>query len=772
MRRCLQRRTATGFIFFALLPALACTKKSIAIEVGVPEKTTPSVASKSAATSPTPSRDSKTPTPTPTIGATPAIEAPTPTPTIGTTPAVETPTTTPTIAATPDIEAPTTQTWSLDTVTLTTNASAPFSVGSVFSCSATLEQAGVPPAGLVTYRFFNGSNGTIGTNSLFTATVGEANDSIGCEATLNPSADTSATIVSTTIAAVERYFIGFPLSLTGGSTTGAGCSVTQPISSTVLPSYTASAPTLTKTSPSAFVAAGANAFGFSFTVDPTGLSGGETIDFTYARSVTAMLAALLPQSVLESKIYRLLITKDASDAGWVPTIPTLWSTDTLQGRGLQPVQGSGCYVDASSRAEISTGGNTMCMKSNSGYKCWGNAANERFAGHASADQPLPLAITSIGTGLTAPVQLSVGDKSSCAVRKDGSVACWGSRDFGALGDGFDDSSPQPTPQVLTLPGMEKAVHVEISAITGIEQRACAILESGKLACWGHNGNGILEPAPTVPMSPANKLTPELLGTFGSSLNDKVTSVALGSAHICTTDSSGRVHCWGGNNKLQAGQAAGGPVVSAVTQVGVFGATSANKAVMVVAGRSFSCALTQDGKVWCWGLNEDGDGDQNGESGMLGMGDTMLLTSAVPLQAGAAMLGDTSAHRVQTITASTQGVCALRLDGTVWCWGEGYGHFGVGNNANQFSPVQFNSAVVGASPEKRAVAVAVGYQTTCVVLLDRTVLCSGDDVSGILGNGAGAGTYGGDSYVRIDSGVDTPRTDAQSATSAVLTLTQQ
>jgi len=90
-------------------------------------------------------------------------------------------------------------------------------------------------------------------------------------------------------------------------------------------------------------------------------------------------------------------------------------------------------------------------------------------------------------------------------------------------------------------------------------------------------------------------------------------------------------------------------------------TPVHKALSVAAGhdesgKSHSCAVLDDHTVWCWGDNSHGE---------LGLPTVKLASSTVPVKVPA-IAGATQ------IAAGLGYSCALVEDGTVWCWGLGFG----------------------------------------------------------------------------------------------------
>jgi alpha-tubulin suppressor-like RCC1 family protein len=134
--------------------------------------------------------------------------------------------------------------------------------------------------------------------------------------------------------------------------------------------------------------------------------------------------------------------------------------------------------------------------------------------------------------------------------------------------------------------------------------------------------------------------------------------------------------------------------------------------------SNACASVVTGKVWAWGLDNQGslgDGLWSGETG-----------TPVEVQ---------GINEIYAVAGSTdgEGGYALRNDGTVWAWGYGgAGQLGDGSPSGSDVPVQ----VSGLSG---AVAIAGGSADGYALLSDGTVEAWGEDQEGQLGIGH-AGPY--------------------------------
>jgi alpha-tubulin suppressor-like RCC1 family protein len=89
-----------------------------------------------------------------------------------------------------------------------------------------------------------------------------------------------------------------------------------------------------------------------------------------------------------------------------------------------------------------------------------------------------------------------------------------------------------------------------------------------------------------------------------------------------------------------------------------------------------CSLNGDGTVWCWGSDTFGQ-----------VGDGVMNTSAPPTQL--TVLGDD----VTSISSFNVGVCAVKADGAIWCWGQYFN-----NTISILTPAPLSSFVCdGKSP---------------------------------------------------------------------------
>jgi alpha-tubulin suppressor-like RCC1 family protein len=222
-----------------------------------------------------------------------------------------------------------------------------------------------------------------------------------------------------------------------------------------------------------------------------------------------------------------------------------------------------------------------------------------------------------------------------------------------------------------------------------------------------------------------------LPTPTAATGDGVVAVSAGGEHACALLGDKTVACWGDDHAGQLGDGTTGdgdnlrlhPVKVQQNGHDMTGLTA------VSAGGAHTCALKGNGTVWCWGLDFDGqlgDGSTGGVS--------RLSTSPLQVQTGSGALTG-----VAHISAGLDATCAVKKDGTAWCWGyDQYGQIGDGTtgdvNHDRLIPTRVRRTN---GPLTRVADISAGEVSTCARTSDGAAWCWGDASSGEVGNG----TYG-------------------------------
>ncbi len=339
------------------------------------------------------------------------------------------------------------------------------------------------------------------------------------------------------------------------------------------------------------------------------------------------------------------------------------------------------------------------------------------------------------TAFSDVTDVSVGNGTTCALRRDGSVWCWGLNDAGELGQGSGNTSANATPVRVDIPA---ARSIALGAF-----HACAALVDGGVRCWGSNkfaqcgaplnpgpsrcdeGDGTLSPcAPTprrrprdhhrarglawgagTPARAAGRQHRALLGPQRqrparhrrrrgrrraarhpeTPAVDRVRALAAGGSHTCVLRDDGAVRCWGWGD---LGQLGGATTTTCGAQSRPFQCSQGPAAVpslssvaALSAGRYHTCAAGEDGVVRCFGRND------NGQVGVAPSNQTTCSSFPDTFPC----LRTPTEAAVSASTALSLGdyhACAVTRAGEVRCWGwNPFGQLGDGTNEDRAAAVR-------------------------------------------------------------------------------------
>jgi hypothetical protein len=249
------------------------------------------------------------------------------------------------------------------------------------------------------------------------------------------------------------------------------------------------------------------------------------------------------------------------------------------------------------------------------------------------------------------IQLDGGSGHSCALRADGTAACWGSNDWGeskppagsfaqvSAGGGYSCGlRPDGTITCWGLNSFDRAspppgtyTYVSAGGIHG-----CAVRADATLACWGDNDWGQLEGIPA--------------GTF--------TQVSAGIYHSCAIRTDGTLACWGWDFWGQANPPAG-------------------TFVQVSVKDEHSCGVRTDASLACWGNNVTGQTDAPAGTFLqvtAGEKHSCAIRTDVSLACWGHDLDGQATPPAGTFTYVSAGdfhTCTVRTNGLLTCWGRNW-----------------------------------------------------------------------------------------------------
>ena len=188
---------------------------------------------------------------------------------------------------------------------------------------------------------------------------------------------------------------------------------------------------------------------------------------------------------------------------------------------------------------------TCAILESGGVRCWGS----NTWGQLGTGQPEPPG-TSMIPGRTLSfeepvVQLALGFDHSCALLEGGSVHCWGSNLFGQLGRGVPFGGgplePAEAAPAIDLGGAAQSLIAHASS-------TCSVRLDGTVLCWGENLSGHIGGLqfPII----GDDETPNEAGPL--ELASSLVALRLGLGRACSLHDSGVLRCWGNNFQGELG----------------------------------------------------------------------------------------------------------------------------------------------------------------------------------------------------------------------------
>ena len=138
--------------------------------------------------------------------------------------------------------------------------------------------------------------------------------------------------------------------------------------------------------------------------------------------------------------------------------------------------------------EIALGTDHGCARYRGGQlRCWGGNAFGQLGNGTT--EPSPAAVDAVDFAVT--TQVVAGDGFTCALDDAAGVWCFGRNDEGQLGDGNGGPGRAASTAAVAVRGLS-----DVTQLAAGRSHVCALRRAGTVVCWGSNRDGQLGIGPT------------------------------------------------------------------------------------------------------------------------------------------------------------------------------------------------------------------------------------------------------------------------------------
>eukprot|EP00959_Pyramimonas_sp_CCMP1952_P389458 8160811-Pyramimonas_sp.AAC.1 len=312
---------------------------------------------------------------------------------------------------------------------------------------------------------------------------------------------------------------------------------------------------------------------------------------------------------------------------------------------------------------------------------------------------------------------------------NGQTQCWGLNTHGQLGLGDTVTRGMVAGEMgFALPYVDVGAGRIVLALVAGVAHTCAVLDNARAKCWGLNNNGQLGLGDTDSRGDAPGEMGDALPYVDVGAGRTVVALTAGVAHTCAVLDNARIKCWGLNSYGQLGLGddndrgdAAGEMGDALPYVEL---GAGRTVVALAAGRVHTCAVLDNARAKCWGSNAHG---------RLGTGDTAHRGRAIRDMGDALPYADVGAGRtvVALVTgAAADHTCALLDNARAKCWGNNaFGQLGLANATHRGgAESEMGDALpyVDVGLGRLVASLAAGEGQTCAVLDNARAKCWGDN----------------------------------------------
>ena len=352
---------------------------------------------------------------------------------------------------------------------------------------------------------------------------------------------------------------------------------------------------------------------------------------------------------------------------------------------------------------------------------WGHNGNGQLGDGTTEESNVPICISNKENELKGKkiISISAGGVHTVAIDEEGKVYTWGDNAVGQLGDGKANDIVAPIhihsaePICLTDKENElkrmKTVKV-VTEKTEVITEVISLAESGKIYIWEVGDETAIY---ALPICISDEDT-ELKGK-------RIVDISAGKNYIVALDEEGKVYTWGNN---EVGELGDGTTEESDVPICISDKENelkGKKIISISAGGRYTVALDEEGKVYTWGYNYDGQ-----------LGDGTTTNSVLPICISDKE-NELKGKKIVDVSAGYGHTVALDEEGKVYTWGNNeYGQLGYVTEDNSTEPICISDKE-NELKGKKVVKISAGGVHTVALDEEGKVYAWGNNEYGQLGD---------------------------------------
>ncbi len=260
---------------------------------------------------------------------------------------------------------------------------------------------------------------------------------------------------------------------------------------------------------------------------------------------SGVLAGKTVVAVAAGSLHALALCSDGTVAAWGSSYYGQLGNDTTGSSSVPvAVSRSGVLSSKTVVAVAAGGGHSLVVCSDGTVAAWGDNSDGQLGKSGTYGARVPVAVTSTGVlaGKTV-LAVAAGDAHSLALCSDGTTVAWGNNGGGQLGN--NSTTRSSVPVAVTNTGV--LAGKTVVAVAAGRSHSMALCSDGTLAAWGNKNWGQLGDIIVT-----NSSVPAWVPRNGALFGRTVVAIAAGDYHSMALCSDGTVAAWGLNDRGQLG----------------------------------------------------------------------------------------------------------------------------------------------------------------------------------------------------------------------------